>query len=138
MSPILDSLIDAMRHPLYGERFTGLVAQYWPVTWALLREGLNGQGNGLYRVRTDSVYWLCGWYFEDASAARRVKDCRRVVGQSLEEIFGFPGNMPGLEALEEKSDTFKRDIDRADAVLGVVSKVVGIIGAIANMAAGGQ
>lgn len=135
MSPLIDALLAMMTHPQYGDRFVGMVAQHWPMTWELMQEGRKEEGNGLYRVMTDGPYWVYGRQIdltrydeEDPFAISR-----RRTALSHTEILGFPGNMPGVESLEQKSDTFKEEIAQVDAVLGVISKVVSIVAAIAGL-----
>jgi hypothetical protein len=137
MSPMLDAVVAIMRHPQYGDKFAGLVAQYWPTTWALLQRGRHdpGNGHGVFRAVTDRPYWVSGLVISVADPARDslLAEARRATATSLWEMYGFPGNIPGVESLEQKSETFKRDVAQADAVLGVISKVVSIAAALAGL-----
>lgn len=91
------------------------------------------------RVNTDRLYWVAGWLTSRAAVAADpyvLKDFYDLNTESNIEISGFPFNLPGLGALEEKSDTFKESVERADAVLGVVGKLVAIAGGIAGLMGG--
>lgn len=141
MSPFMDQVVSLMQHPQLGDRFAGLMAQYWPTTWGLLQAGTYGQGVGLFRVRTHGLYWVSGWKWNTTSLEvleAEMADARELNGKCFLELCGFPGNMPGIEYLEEKSQTFKGEVDTANAVLGVIGKAVGIVAAVASIFGGGN
>lgn len=139
LSPFLDPYIGLLADPLDGERFGGLVAQHWPVTWSMLTVGItNDAGYGLFKVRTDRLYWFMGRFLKDMDPDRVAicQSVRRVAFLSLSEVLGFQNNMPGVERTVNHTGRLHDGLDTADKVLGTATKALGFISALATVIAG--